>query len=531
MATPKITNLDNVNKTYTADGVQYALDPSTNRFAIASTIKPVPNATIQNASPITIPPTNVSQLPAQLPQTQDFINAQSENKTVEQNLTQNNLDLQKLQNELSGKSADQLALESQQGIPQISQKVLDLQALADQKALEYNLTPYSLAGQGRGITTGILRGQEAVKQRQLAVEGIFANAQLKAAQGNLQLAQSQVDRALTLKYEPILAKIDAQKQIIENSKFMLSRSDKKLADAKQAELDRQKQEIADKKENEKAVNKLIIDASPVAPVDVLQRARDIQAKGGSATEVAMALGEYGGDFYKTALLKEQIETEKKQRAKIVADTANITDTKTQKEADSWVANIANGKAKLSDVPAKLKNLVSLGLASTTISDPATSSKIEASQNVYNLAEELLTAEGKGGAVGAGFGKAFGAVIPGYSGTAFSGTDRATYEAKFNQLKDTLASANLDKLKGAMSDKDIMFLRNIGTALTLDMPESAFDAELKKVQEVMARVPGVQVKQPVNKFQTSLGITGQTFQGTQIINKVNSDGSIDFTIPK
>lgn len=258
MATPKITNLDNVNKTYMADGVQYALDPSTNRFAIASTIKPVPNATIQNASPITIPPTNISQLPAQLPQTQDFINAQSENKTVEQNLTQNNLDLQKLQNELSGKSADQLALEQQQGIPQISQKVLDLQALADQKALEYNLTPYSLQGQGRGITTGILRGQEAVKQRQLAVEGIFANAQLKAAQGNLQLAQSQVDRALTLKYEPILAKIDAQKQIIENSKFMLSRSDKKLADAKQAELDRQKQEQEQKREEEKGIQNIVL---------------------------------------------------------------------------------------------------------------------------------------------------------------------------------------------------------------------------------------------------------------------------------
>lgn len=38
MATPVITNIDNVNHTYTADGQNYALNPNTNRFELASSI-------------------------------------------------------------------------------------------------------------------------------------------------------------------------------------------------------------------------------------------------------------------------------------------------------------------------------------------------------------------------------------------------------------------------------------------------------------------------------------------------------------
>lgn len=217
----------------------------------------VSTSALQPGSKIAIPPTNVSQmpqLPVVSPQETAVNNAMTQNSQAEQGYTQANTDLQTLSKQLENKGTDTLALEQQQGIPQISQKVLELQDLANQKALEANLTPYSLQGQGRGITTGILRGQEAVKQRQLQVEGIFANAQLQAAQGKLQLAQSQVDRAITLKYEPILAKIDAQKQILENNKYLLSRADQKLATAKSALLDQQKMEQEQKMAEEKAIS-------------------------------------------------------------------------------------------------------------------------------------------------------------------------------------------------------------------------------------------------------------------------------------
>lgn len=303
MATPVISNIDNVNHTYESDGQKYALNTATNRFQLASTLsQPAPaivsNASIQPANQIAIPQTNVSQF-TPLPVTQqqtDVNNATTSNTQAEQGYNQANSDLQMLSSQLANKGTDTLALEQQQGIPQISQNVLDLQDLANQKALEANLTPYSLQGQGRGITTGILRGQEAVKQRQLQVEGIFANAQLQAAQGKLQLAQSQVDRAINLKYEPILAKIDVQKQILDNNKFLLSRADQKLADAKSIQLDQQKLETQNKMKDEQTMQEILLKAQQGnAPANLISSVAKGIADGTlTPTKVTQMLGQFTG---------------------------------------------------------------------------------------------------------------------------------------------------------------------------------------------------------------------------------------------
>lgn len=278
----------------------------------------VSTSALQPGSKIAIPQNNVSQmpqLPVVSPQETAVNNAMTQNSQVEQGYTQANSDLQTLSKQLENKGTDTLALEQQQGIPQISQKVLELQDLANQKALEANLTPYSLQGQGRGITTGILRGQEAVKQRQLQVEGIFANAQLQAAQGKLQLAQSQVDRAINLKYEPILAKIDAQKQILENNKYLLSRADQKLATAKSALLDQQKieqeQKMAEEKDMKSLALKVGANGAPPKIIDSIANAKTFNEAIIAATPFLQSASDKADLSYKIA-----------QTAKIYADMKN-----------------------------------------------------------------------------------------------------------------------------------------------------------------------------------------------------------------
>ena len=62
-----------------------------------------------------------------------------------------------------------------------------------------------------------------------------------------------------------------------------------------------------------------------------------------------------------------------------------------------------------------------------------------------------------------------------------GSDKADFEALFQTLVDKLASANLDKIKGAMSDKDIEFLRNIEkNGLSYDSSEEQFKKQLKSL---------------------------------------------------
>ncbi len=417
---------------------------------------------------------------------------------------------------------------------------LNVEAQGLQRESQASPIQTQLESIGRGRTDAGIAPLDAAKRQDIALRSLELGQRAAIAQGNYDVAKNLADQQVNAKYAQIDAEIAARK-INEEAlyKNVTDPAIKKALEARMALTKKEEQMQAEKKASDLAVSNMLIEASPVAPKDVLARATEVQKRGGSAVEVARALGEYGGDYYKTALLKEQIETQKSaratdaaQRAKIYSDMAVTASTQSKAEADSWVANIASGRAKLSDVPAKLKSLVSLGLSTATISSPENKTKIDASQSVYDLAQELKTLSGKGGAVGAGAGKFFGSIIPGYDGTAFAGSDRANYEAKFKQLKDTLAASNLDKLKGAMSDKDIEFLRNIGTSLTLDMGETAFDVELDKVSNTMATVPGVKatVKPTYNKFNQSLGQSASPIGGTTYVKSVGDDGSIEFNIP-
>lgn len=109
-------------------------------------------------------------------------------------------------------------------------------------------------------------------------------------------------------------------------------------------------------------------------------------------------------------------------------------------------------------------------------------KKEQIQTILDSIDGLMDADGKSAAVGAGFQKYTPGWLKPGEGDFIPGTDAAAFAAKFNSFRDNLALPALDSLKGAMSDKDIQFLRNSATALSLDMSEEEFDAELKRLKD-------------------------------------------------
>lgn len=91
-------------------------------------------------------------------------------------------------------------------------------------------------------------------------------------------------------------------------------------------------------------------------------------------------------------------------------------------------------------------------------------------NSINLMRDILADEDTlRGAVGT---SAWRGSIPGTKTRAMAG--------KIEQLQNAIASVNLDKLKGAMSDKDIMFLKNMETNLDRYQDEDAFVGELNRI---------------------------------------------------
>ena len=350
-----------------------------------------------------------------------------------------------------------------QNVNKITEQLLGLNSQASQLNRESQAIPLQVQQEviGRGVTdagiapiqTARLR-DNAIKALSIAQQSDIAQASLQGSSMRLQQAKDKAQQIVDLQFKPKEELITALKTQYDLNKDYLSSVDKKRSESLQLNIKRQEEELQARKENAKAISDMVVNASAQnAPADLIARAN----KAGSRSEAAMILGQYAGDYYKTELLRQQIATEKAQRSKIYSDISN---------ARQALAT------KLNTTPALANE------------------KIQASQDTANLANELKTLVGKSSAVGAGFKKSVVSLLPGVGPEAIAGTDRANYEAKVSQLKDTLASANLDKIKGAMSDKDIEFLRNIGTALNTNMSENAFDKELDKIITTMTRVPGV-----------------------------------------
>lgn len=153
--------------------------------------------------------------------------------------------------------------------------------------------------------------------------------------------------------------------------------------------------------------------------------------------------------------REEIETAKLKRKLDIFD------------AQIKRANSENERAKLQLERDKI--VQTLDEKQRTVQTEA-QSNLETLNNASKLAEKLLTNEndlrwatGMSGLIG---------FIP--------GTKTKSVQGELEQLSNILAAANLDKLKGAMSDKDIMFLKNINANLSKYNSDDETVAEVKRV---------------------------------------------------
>jgi hypothetical protein len=246
---------------------------------------------------------------------------------------------------LTGRGETQLATENQLGISELSKRRAETtqprlkSALAEYQALKTEFEQMSAdieAGAGRkGLTTGAVMGQQgAIDRAKLARLNSKASeiglieAEDLAIKGQIDEAQKRADRAVDLLFADREATYNTKLNQYNRVKEFLTEEEKKRGKALEYALGKEKEKIDAEKEQAKSIEKMLLEATPNAPANIISNAKAIKDKGGSALEVAQALGKYGGDYLKTELLKQQIETEKAQRSKIYSDIA-----KTKAEAD------------------------------------------------------------------------------------------------------------------------------------------------------------------------------------------------------
>ena len=152
----------------------------------------------------------------------------------------------------------------------------------------------------------------------------------------------------------------------------------------------------------------------------------------------------------------------------------------------WYPTLEEGVLAVAENFKKRADALSSVLPKQTI-DPSTGKTIDPAKatqikEALDAISDLETSWGKESAVWYSRQKNLNTIIPWGENKFIAGSEAANFEAKFNRLRDMLTLPNLDKLKWAMSDKDIAFLRNASTSLSLNMSEKEFDKTLKQVKE-------------------------------------------------
>lgn len=353
------------------------------------------------------------------------------------------------------------------------------------------------------LTTAKLR-ENAIKALTLSSEGEALASRIANSETRLQRAKEKAQQAVDLKYKPMEEEIERVKTFLEiNEKYILNPAEKKRVEATNLALAERERLLQDQKENDKKVTDMIITASSQnAPLTVLNNAKKLQTSGAKSSDVAIALGQYAGDYYRTELLKNQILTEKAQRAKILSDMKVKADT----------VNIYGKPTKVTGT--EIQNVNEAGIAKNSftslikqfkdnINSQGTYEMFGASAGEKNaLGTNLLLAMKsleKTGALDKGTIDVLAGTIP----------DNRFFATKSNQLK------KLEVLENTVIGKADEFINSYrGTNAETDPRTSRFYP-----QQTMEKQVASQLMNMVRKVDTNIAMPTNTSTASMIINNL------------
>lgn len=190
---------------------------------------------------------------------------------------------------LEGRGQAQLDAEAKAGL---ADKEKSLTALDSQIAnLSAQFNNLIAQNQGRVASMSSITGADAQIRRQMAAEIGGLSAMKLAAQGDVDRAQKEADRAVDLKYEDIETKLKIQREQLDLLTGKLTKEEKLRADAVKLYLDEKADEAAEAKANDKTFNTVKINAlGNGMPVSVAQKAQTLFDAGRTDEAYALMAG-------------------------------------------------------------------------------------------------------------------------------------------------------------------------------------------------------------------------------------------------
>ena len=187
---------------------------------------------------------------------------------------------------LTGRATRQQEIEQQLEIPQNIKQLQEVNLQLAQRKGEFEKAIAAIPGQGRGVPTRIVAGQQARARRQAAVELGAQASVAQALQGNIALAQQTADRTVAVEFEGIEQEIQGIQQLLDINRENFSRAERRQAEQLDILLNERTRLIADAKEERRNVLNFAAQAAQNgAPNDVVNRIAQSQT-----TEAALGIG-------------------------------------------------------------------------------------------------------------------------------------------------------------------------------------------------------------------------------------------------
>lgn len=352
------------------------------------------------------------------------------------------------------------------------------------------------------ITTGRLR-ENALRALSIGQQSDIAAAALTGSQIRLQAAKDKAQQMIDIKYKPMEDALAIKKQQYDFNKDILERYDKKRAEALNLTIKKEERDLEEKKVLEKYIADSITTAQAAgAPKETI----DAASKAKTTIEAAKILGKYSPETLKYELLKEQIRTEKAQRANYDASAAKT-------RAETGVLGTTSGKPPTQD------QLTTNIYANRVVN----SNKIltDLTPDISKLSYAQFKAMEKGGLLNKVLNpkqqKAaqamrdfINATLRRESGASISDTEFASARQQyFPQYGDTA---------------EVLAQKKQNRIITQD---GLIQASGSAYQNLIPNQP-VTPQQP-NKFQQASGSIVAPFQGTNSIEGINKDGTLNIKL--
>lgn len=366
----------------------------------------------------------------------------------------------------------------------------------------------STTGQGRGIPEAIIGGQQAQISKEAAIQALPLQALLANAQGNVELAQSHLDTLFKIRFEDAKTKHEYKTKLLDSAMQVASKQEQRQYEAIQKADDRKYAEQVKNTDTIKDITKQAL--SNGAPASVLNALAGIDMSSPTAYADSIKIaGKYGGDYLRAEMLREQIKTEKAQQSNIYSTIAS------RKEADALARTPGGGKPPTDAQVQNAGYADRIAQANTIIdSKAATLSRMNYAQfklieSNSQLANSLLSDDQR--QAGQAMRNFITAKLRKESGASISPSEFADARVQYFPAlgDDAQTLANKKALRDSVLKNNIL---GAGSAYTGQTPINSTTTES-------------------NPFSQALGISSSNIPGTSIIGGFNSNGTINFSIPK